>query len=411
MSKRNKSGKQAKTTGKAKFIKASKIFVLSLEIFVSLILVLGIALFFIPNVKAKLLKTPFGKYLVQSVIDEDEYNENVYDNTYNPDNVEINDGLDEEKIKGYTTLALFGIDARGEEFDNVTHSDSIIVVAINNDTGEVKMVSMYRDTYVRITGLKGMGNYGKLTNAYFLGGVECAINTLNINYDLNIKDYAIVNFSGLADVIDLLGGVDVNLTKAEMDYINGYLVETRKVTGKDSPDVTSYGDNIHLTGLQAVSYCRIRYTTFYDENGQAIRNDYGRTARQRLVLSKIVEKAKSVGADALFDIVDIIFKGQSEQKTLKTSLTYETIIEMIPTLLEFSLVQEEGKGGFPYTSGTATINGASSVCHRGLAYNVKKLHEFLYNDADYEPTETVKKISETMVYITGYEEQKLDEDK
>ena len=400
---------KAQKRKKTKRINIFKRIVLVMEIFISIALVGAITLLLIPNAKAKLLKTPFGKYIVRFVLDESSYDK-VHDGKFNRDNVNHNAGLNTEKMNDYTTLALFGIDARGSEFDNITHSDSIIVVTINNKTSEVKMVSMYRDTYVRIVKPNGSITYDKLTNAYFFGGVEGAINTLNTNYDLNIKDYAIVNFSGLADVIDALGGIEVNLTKEEMNYVNGYLTETRKITGKDTPNLRKYGDNIHLTGLQAVAYCRIRYTAFYDDNGNAIRNDYGRTARQRNVINKLVGKAKEAGADKLLDIVDLIFKGQSTETTFRTSLSYETIIDMIPTLLGFEMVQEEGKGGFPYTYISTEINTSSVVCHRGLEYNVTKLHEYLYNDNDYKPTKMIQNIGNTLIKITGYEEKKLPED-
>ncbi len=405
---RRTSGKSKKNKKLVGFFKWC---VFALEILVTIVMITGIVLLVTPNAKAKLIASPFGKYFAYFLIDEDDYNENVHDNNFNKDNVQVNPELNTEKMKGYTTIALFGIDARGSEFDKVTHSDSIIVVSINNETGEIKMVSLYRDTYLRITKPDGTGSYNKLNNAYYVGGPEAAINTINTNFDLNITDYAVINFSGLADVIDLLGGIEVNLTKKEMWYVNGYLTETRKITGKDAPDLTKWGENIHLTGLQAVAYCRIRYTAFIDENGESINNDYGRTARQRNVIKKLVDKAKTAGADQLLNMIDIVFKGQSTEKTFSTSLSYETIVNMVPTLLEFSLVQEEGKSGFPYSLGNETINGGSMVIPRTLSYNVSKLHEYLYGDDDYVPTNTVQHISDTIEAISGQGKLPLKEDK
>jgi len=381
------------------------------EIFVTIIMITGIVLLVMPNAKMKLLSSPFGKHFASYIIDKDSYEENVHDETFKKDEVETNDELDISKFEEYTTIALFGIDARGSEFDNITHSDSIMVVSINNKTGEIKMVSLYRDTLSRIIRNNGAVVYDKLTNAYYLGGPQAAINTINTSLDLNITDYAVINFSGLADVIDLLGGIEVNLTKKEMQYVNGYLVETRKITGKKAPDLTQYGDNIHLTGLQAVAYCRIRYTTFYDEEGNAINNDYGRTARQRSVIKKLVDKAKAAGAEQLLSIVDIVFKGQAEEKTFATSLSYEEIIEMIPHLVNFSLIQEQGKTGFPYSLDTKTIHGGSMVIPTDLAYNVTKLHEYLYGDEDYVPTTKVQQISDTIAAISGMKKRELAEDK
>ncbi len=403
--------KRKKSKRNKKFVGFFKWCVFALEILVTIVMIAGIILLVTPNAKAKLISSPFGKYFAQFLIDEDDYNKNVHDSDFDKNDVQVNDGLNTEKTKGYTTIALFGIDARGSEFDKVAHSDSIIVVSINNENGEIKMVSLFRDTFLRIMGSDGNANYNKLNSAYYHGGPQAAINTINTNFDLNITDYAVINFSGLADVIDLLGGIEVNLTETEMWYVNGYLTETRKITGKDAPDLTRYGNNIHLSGLQAVAYCRIRYTTFYDEDGTAINNDYGRTARQRLVIKKLVDKAKSAGADQLLNMVDVVFKGQSTEKTFATSLSYDTIIDMVPTLLEFSLIQEQGKSGFPYSLGNTDINGGSMVIPTNLSYNVTKLHEYLYGDSDYVPTNTVQNISDTIEAISGMDKKLLDEDK
>lgn len=381
--------------------------IIALEIFVSVIMLTGIILIAVPNVKAKLIKTPLGGFILRFLISEDDYEKNVQDTDFKKDDVVVNPGLNTETMDEFTNILLFGIDARGSEFDKVTHSDSIIIVSINNKTGVVKMVSLYRDSYLRIVRNDGTCIYDKLTNAYFMGGPTCAINTINTNLDLNIKDYAVINFSGLADIIDLLGGVDVNLTKSEMKYVNGYLTETRKITGKSSPDLTTYGDNIHLNGLQAVAYCRIRYTAFYDDDGNKIGSDYGRTARQRNVLSKLVDKAKSAGADALLGIIDVIFKNQSTEKSFATSMSYDAIIEMVPTLLEFSLFASGDKSGFPYTYGYALIGGGDMVVPAGLAYNVSELHEYLFNEVDYDPTDLVKNTSDVIKLLSDVKEKKL----
>jgi LCP family protein required for cell wall assembly len=337
----------------------------------------------------------------------DDYEKNVQDTSYNKENVKQNEGLT-DNIETYRNIALFGIDSRGSEFDDSTHSDTIIIVSINNKTGEVKMASVYRDTMLKIVDEDGDISYTKANAAFFKGGPECAINMLNTNLDLNITDYAVVNFTGLTKIIDALGGVDVNITEDEQYYINGYLTETRKITGLDTPDVSASG-NVHLTGLQATAYCRIRYVTFYDEDGTSYYYDMGRTARQRLIIKKVVEKAKSAGVSQVLDIANSILHYNTEdEKIITTSLSFDEVMDLIPTLINFTLSDSTG---FPFTCDTPTINGASMVVAQGLEYNVEKLHQFLFEAEDYETTDTVKTISDYLINYTGIPTVKLDEDK
>lgn len=346
------------------------------------------------------------RYLLNNSQAKKDYEMNVQDTEFDKDKVVQNEGLD-GKVETYTNIALFGIDSRGSEFDVATHSDTIIVVSINNKTGEVKMASVYRDTMLKIVDDDGDISYTKANAAFFKGGPECAINMLNTNLDLNITDYVVVNFTGLTKIIDALGGLDVNITEDEQYYINGYLTETRLITGLDTPDVSSSG-NVHLTGLQATAYCRIRYTTFYDEDGTAYHDDMGRTARQRSVIKKILEKAKVAGVDQVMEIVDSILHYNTEaDKIMTTSLSFNEIMDMVPTVLELSLTENIG---FPFTCDTPKINGASMVVAQGLEYNVEKLHEFMFNEEDYEVSESVSTISDYLINYTGIPTVKLEED-
>ena len=336
----------------------------------------------------------------------DDYEKKVQDTDYNKENVVQNEGLS-ETIETYRNIALFGIDSRGSEFDDSTHSDTIIIVSINNKTGEVKMASVYRDTMLKIVDEDGDVSYTKANAAFFKGGPECAINMLNTNLDLNITDYAVVNFTGLTKIIDALGGIDVVLTDDEMNYVNGYLTETRLITGLDAPNLTNSGA-VHLSGLQATAYCRIRYVTFYDEDGSKYANDMGRTARQRSVIKKIVEKAKTAGVGQVIDIANSILNYNTEdEKIITTSLSFNEVMDLIPTLLNFTLSES---AGFPFTCDTPTINGASMVVAQGLAYNVSKLHQFLFAAETYEPSETVQTLSDYLVNYTGIPTVMLDED-
>lgn len=362
------------------------------------------------QIRNNLIKELSGCSMVRNILlssEQKDYDENVKDSDYDEDKVDVNEGV-KKKLTGYTNIALFGIDAREDEFDSDTHSDSILVVSINNDTGVVKLVSLYRDTMLRIRKRNGELKYGKANQAFFLGGAEGAVSMLNTNLDLDISDYVVVNFSGLTEIIDALGGIDVNITDDEQFYINGYLVETRKITGMDSPDVTESG-NVHLNGLQATAYCRIRYTSFFDEAGNEYRDDLGRTARQRYVLTKLVDKAKAAGSDKLIKIAKMILNSNTEEKTfIKTSMDFDEIMDLIPIAIDFTLSDTTG---FPFTLAMPNIDGESMVVAEGLSYNVEKLHKYLFEKESYTASAEVDKISDYISDYTGVEEVKLPEDK
>lgn len=336
----------------------------------------------------------------------DDYEEKVQDTAFNKENVTTNKEIGEE-IETYRNIALFGIDSRNSAFDDQVHSDSIIIVSINNKTGEVKLASVYRDTMLKMKNRQGEEVYTKANAAFFMGGAENAVSMLNINLDLNITDYAVVNFTGLTKIIDALGGIDVTITPQEKFYINGYLVETREITRMDAPDIAESG-HVHLSGLQATAYCRIRYVTFTDEDGTDYHYDMGRTARQRSVLKKLVAKAKLAGAGQVMSIADSILNyNTADEKILTTSLSFDEVMDLIPTMLDFELTETMG---FPFTCDTPTVDKASVVVANGLSYNVTKLHEYLFGEKNYVPSLQVQNISDYLEDYTGIPTIKLKED-
>lgn len=361
------------------------------------------------EIRNGLLKELSGISFVRNVLlasEKDDYNNNVKDKKFDESKVNINKGV-KKRLTGYTNIALFGLDSKGEEFDDQTRSDSIIIVSINNDTGKVKMTSVYRDTMLKIRKKNGESYYFKANQGFFQGGAEGAVSMLNTNLDLDISDYVVVNFSGLTEIIDALGGIDVNITERERFYINGYLVETRKITKMDAPDVCEAG-NVHLTGLQATAYCRIRYTTFFEEDGTELNNDLGRTARQRLVIKQLIQKAKSAGSDKLIKIAKMVLNSNTPTETfIKTSMDYDEIMDLIPTAIDFTL---SDTNGFPFTLAMPTIDGQSMVVAEGLSYNVEKLHKFLFDANNYTASSEVQKINDYLEKYTGIEEVTLKED-
>lgn len=181
--------------------------------------------------------------------------------------------------EGYLNVALFGVDSRDGDLEQGTRTDCIIVASLNKKTKEIRMASVYRDTLLDLS----EGTLQKCNAAYSYGGPTQAINMLNMNLDLDIQNYVTVDFKAIADTIDLLGGLDIEVTKEEVKYIGDFIGETGDVAGRKRNEVHYVpGDGLqHLDGVQATTYARIRST----EGG-----DFTRTERQRIVITKMVEK-------------------------------------------------------------------------------------------------------------------------
>lgn len=357
---------------------------------------------YVPGSK-KFILTHCGDTFIKFFVSEETY-KNIFDSEFDDGDIIVNEGVDKEKLNGFYTIALFGIDARDGKMDAGVNSDSIIVLSINQDTGQVVMSSIYRDTWVKIPS-KTEGNvYRKINSAFTTGGAKNVINAMNSNFDLNISDYVTINFQGLATIIDMLGGLDLTITEDEKKYINSYMEENRQVTGIKSPDVKKAG-NVHLDGLQSVAYCRIRYCTFYAPDGTKISNDMGRTARQRYILSLMIDKAKNAGVSKVIDIAKKVLSG--EDNVIRTSIAYDELMEMIPTFINFELGQTKG---FPFTydfPDSSLTNGQSALVPGGLVYNVRHLHEFLYGVDNYIPSDKVNNIDRELKKATGIDDIKI----
>ena len=313
----------------------------------------------------------------------DKINQPVLDDSKIKVNQEVQDSIDsqESTLTGYTTYALFGIDHRDKNTAlGGENSDTIIIASVNNDTKDVKLVSVYRDTLLNL----GNDTYSKANAAYAYGEAEQAITMLNTNLDLNISEYATVNFNALTTIIDDLGGLDMDMSYAEIVHMNNYCVETSEETGKDytpielpdrPDDIEAVQYHYHLNGVQATSYCRIRYTASLD---------MGRTERQRRVIQMIVSKAKSAGLGKIFKIMDDVFP------MVTTSMTKDEILQLLPTLIGYSV---DDTTGFPTSYKFSNVKG-SIIVPTTLETNVIELHKFLYGDEAYTPSATVKANSE-----------------
>ena len=277
----------------------------------------------------------------------------------------------ETTMKGYRNVALFGVDSTSGALTKNTRSDTIMIASINQDTGECKLVSVYRDTYLNLSN----DSYNKCNSAYAKGGPMQAINMLNMNLDMNIKDFITVGFAGLSNTVDALGGIMIDIDDVELKHINNYQKTMASDMKREYTPVESTGYQL-LDGLQATAYCRIRY-------GGG--DDFKRTERQREVLLAIFEKAKSASPTTLKEAVDAIF----ENDEIYTSLDVADILDILGDITKYEVVAQ---GGFPEesrrTTGTIGSKG-SCVVPVSLADNVQWLHEFLFEDEEYSPSDAV----------------------
>ena len=400
------SNKTIKNSGKQ--LKKLKIFrriMTTLEVIFGIIFISVAVVMFVPGVKTELVKaaatTSIGKKFI-SWMGSKAYADSVLDKNFNSKNLKTNK-LKYNYSQEYTNFVLFGVDSREGEVDT-SNSDSILIVSIHNTTKEVKMVSVYRDTMLGICDKTGTINqYFKVNSAYSYGGPEGAINTLNLNLDLDLKDYVTVNFGGVADIITKLGGITVNLTDDELAQLNHHLKSTISSTGQYAPQVAHSGKNIKLNGIQATTYCRIRKATFYDpKTGEPVSDDFGRAARQRSVMEKLVEKAKKAGVSELQGMVETVLNDKNAKgQIITTSFKFDEIVNLLPIIFDFKL---SGSTGFPSTLQTRTFDRTSYVVASGLSNNVSKLHEYLYGEKNYVPTENVNSVDYAVTSKTGISE-------
>ena len=277
------------------------------------------------------------------------------------ENIEVNTGI-EEKLTGYRNVVIFGIDTRSDTYSG-SRSDCIIIASINHDSKEIKLVSVYRDTYLNIPG----HGLDKVNHAYAYGGPALSMSTLNTNLDLDITEFVTVNFEATKDIIDAIGGVEITVTDAE---------------AKSIPDISTGGTYL-LNGKQALAYGRIR----------KIDSDYVRTERMRTVVIAGFEKAKTMSVSELNKLVDQLLP------EVYTNIKGTEIVSLIPKIYSYSIVESQG---WPYETRGATINGVWYGPPVTLKSNVTKLHKELFRTEEYIPTETVQEISNKIVNKTGY---------
>ena len=292
-------------------------------------------------------------------------------------------------VDGYINILLIGVDSRDLKNLEGWRADALIVASIKEETGEVFLTSLYRDTFLR---MGDQGFYDKITHAFAYGGIETTIKSVNQALDLNIKDYILFNFKAVADVVDAIGGVDVYVEEYEIEQLNKYTIETADNIGKKDYNLC-YGEGDYtLDGAQAVSYGRIR---------KGVGDDFKRTERMRKIIGLILEKVKTMNVSDVNKLID------TTMPQIGTSLSNRDIMLMGMNVAKYSIA---GSKGFPYNISTGYLNNLSYVFPTDLYGDVVTLHQTVFGQTDYVPSDTVIEISNMVAYYRGNSTGTIDLD-
>ncbi|MGI6766081.1 MAG: LCP family protein [Lentihominibacter sp.] len=291
----------------------------------------------------------------------------------------INAMVDDE-LSGYRNIAVLGIDARDMENAEPSRCDSIIVASINKETNEIKLFSVFRDTMLDIGGDQGLD---KAAHAYYYGEAEQSLYMLNKNLDMNIHDVVVINWKAVADTVDALGGVEIDVEDSALKEMNKYIPDSAKNIGKESSRL-EHGGLQTLDGVQAVTYARIRK--------DAATGDYRRNERMKIVVQAMFDKAKTIDVKGLRTISkDICPQIMTNMRTR----------QMMGLMLKLPFYEmHDSTTGFPYEVGSWT-GAAWYGPPKNLAANVSRLHEQFFDQKGYDPTDDVKRISEEIILKTG----------
>ena len=333
----------------------------------------------------------------------DKMNQDTLDSSQIQINSEVKANTDLSQMSGTQVIALVGVDARGVEGSELAesmNSDTIILCCIDHDKQEIRMVSIMRDTWMNMAKYTDeYYEFDKANSAYNRGGPESMLSMLNTNLDFALTDYVTVNFKALADAIDVLGGLDIEMTNAECVHANNYNREVSEAQGVEYEAIPydedlgdDYSEVRHVSGALATSYARIRYGGGDDAN---------RTSRQRIVINLMVQKLKQ-NPTKIPEILDKVMGNVS------TSLTKNEILELGMHAVTYTMGTSYAYP-FQLCYGENVVNalGEDVVIPVTLEFNVRELHEYLYPGLSYEPSAAVTEYSDYIARKSGYDEDMI----
>mgnify|MGYP000472415562 CR=1 FL=1 len=337
----------------------------ALKVFLIILLIILIIVVILAGIAAGLVANKLGKINIEEI-----------------DKTAI--GISEEtkeELSGYRNIALLGIDSRADDYGLGNRSDCIIIASMDQKTKNIKLLSVYRDTYMQVEE-HGKAVLDKVTHAYAYGGAQNSLKALNTNLDLNISEYVTVNFDAVIAAVDAMDGITIDIDNSEIKYINDYINATSQSSGVKSSSITKAGKQ-KLDGVQAVAYSRIRYTAG---------GDYKRTERMRTVIEAMLTKAKSLSVGQLNKLVDTILPRVS------TNISVTEILGLVPSIASFNITDSLG---WPYETKGITLDRWYGVPVT-LESNVEQLHREVFGQADYTVNSTIKNISDQIVKKTNY---------
>ena len=267
---------------------------------------------------------------------------------------------DVENATGEETFVIFGVDSRTNQLGKGTRSDSIMIVHVNHEANTIKVASVFRDCMVHI---EGRSKFEKITHAHSYGGPTLAMSTINENFDLDATHYITVNFNSVAKLVDMVDGIDYEITEEECKHMGSRFTEA---------------GTYHLTGKEVVTYSRIR---------KAAGGDYKRSERQRDMLFEIFKKAKTLSNIEKLQLVDEMLGD------INTNYKKDEIIKTIYYLSKYEIT---GMDAFPKKFYGGTVEGAWVEVPVTLVDMNAAMHEFLYGTTDYTPSDKVKEYSDTL---------------
>lgn len=314
----------------------------------------------------------------------------------NYDNITTDNlGISETQLqnKKYRNIAILGTDSRYNDYDDFARTDCIMIASINTENNDVTLFSIYRDTLVEMD-LNDKTRLDKINHSYY-GGVETTLKTINTNFDLNVQEYVIVDFLAVAEMVDRVDGIELDITNDELQFINNYIKGNIESTGLESALIKSSGKQ-KVDGVQALAYARIRYT----EGG-----DFKRTDRMRTVLEKTLAKLKHKNVMELNQIMDEILP------RVRTNIPQNSIQELLPQVINFNIVK---KFGFTYNAESKTLDLKDYYegTKKGIDYydvplslteDVEKLHKEVLGETDYTAPDKVKEIDAKIKETAGIE--------
>ena len=295
----------------------------------------------------------------------------------------------EKVLSGYTNFMVYGVDNRTAGNYNGGNTDVQILVSINNDTKKIRMASVYRDLYLDVDPTNGT-RLAKSNAAYARGGEKEAMEMINENFDLNVDKFVTVDFAAVVDIIDDVGGIEVDVSDDELAALNSRryptIPQVARISGKKATYVTKAGPQT-LNGVQACAYCRIRH---------GAGDDWGRARRQRTVMSQLFKKVKGASASQMSKIIDDVFP------KISTNFSMTEMLSLASAVKSYSI---DKSFGFPFDETNMALNGRDTMIPCTLESNVEKLHQKMFDEANYAPSQTVRAISDQIVQVTGKTEE------